>query len=90
MQPPEIFRPRQTHHATLQLYFAALTYHYIKIFKFTSHDENCRFGAVQLPRQYAFIYLMLQHMEQLLPEFCKQSDQDNLPACLTFSGIDFG
>ncbi|KAL3981869.1 Protein-tyrosine phosphatase family protein [Acanthocheilonema viteae] len=56
----------------------------IDVFSIVSRLRSQRFGAVQLPGQYAFIYLVLQRMERLLPEFCAQSDQDKFPACLTF------
>ncbi|VIO86367.1 Uncharacterized protein BM_BM10945 [Brugia malayi] len=57
----------------------------IDVFSTVSRLRRQRFGAVQLPGQYAFIYLVLQRMERLLPEFFAQSDQDKFPACLSFS-----
>ncbi|EFO17864.1 protein-tyrosine phosphatase [Loa loa] len=57
----------------------------IDVFSIVSRLRRQRFGAVQLPGQYAFIYLVLQRMEKILPEFCAQNDQDKFPACLTFS-----
>uniref|UniRef100_A0A0R3RTV5 protein-tyrosine-phosphatase n=1 Tax=Elaeophora elaphi TaxID=1147741 RepID=A0A0R3RTV5_9BILA len=57
----------------------------IDVFSIVSRLRKQRFGAVQLPGQYAFIYMVLQRMERLLPEFCAQNDEDKFPACLTFS-----
>ncbi|VDN90130.1 unnamed protein product [Brugia pahangi] len=57
----------------------------IDVFSTVSRLRRQRFGAVQLPGQYAFIYLVLQRMERLLPEFFAQSDQNKFPACLSFS-----
>uniref|UniRef100_A0A183H1S1 protein-tyrosine-phosphatase n=1 Tax=Onchocerca flexuosa TaxID=387005 RepID=A0A183H1S1_9BILA len=61
----------------------------IDVFSTVSRLRRQRFGAVQLPGQYAFIYLVLQRMERLLPELCAENDQDKFPACLTFSVFDF-
>ncbi|VDK69558.1 unnamed protein product [Onchocerca ochengi] len=57
----------------------------IDVFSTVSRLRRQRFGAVQLPGQYAFIYLVLQRMERFLPEICTENDQDKFPACLTFS-----
>ncbi|VDK83780.1 unnamed protein product [Litomosoides sigmodontis] len=62
-----------------------LVQHFLEIATEQVNPVIPRFGAVQLPGQYAFIYLVLQRMERFLPEFCAQTDQYEFPACLTFS-----
>uniref|UniRef100_A0A915PEE7 protein-tyrosine-phosphatase n=1 Tax=Setaria digitata TaxID=48799 RepID=A0A915PEE7_9BILA len=57
----------------------------IDVFSIVSRLRRQRFGAVQLPRQYAFIYLVLQRMEKLLPELCGKNGQNKFPTTLTFS-----
>ncbi|VDN01533.1 unnamed protein product [Thelazia callipaeda] len=56
----------------------------IDIFSIVSRLRMQRFGAVQLPGQYVFIYLVLQRMEKILTEFCVRNDQDRFPPCLIF------
>uniref|UniRef100_A0A183D8B0 Tyrosine-protein phosphatase domain-containing protein n=1 Tax=Gongylonema pulchrum TaxID=637853 RepID=A0A183D8B0_9BILA len=46
----------------------------INIFSIVSRLRMQRYGAVQLPEQYAFIYLALQRMERLLPECTAYTD----------------